>query len=113
MNVYGDTTLTMNSQPTIKQAKETVVFMRWSGQRDKNRKEMYEGDIIKQTYGTKTFIGVMRFRNDLGRFGVEIEDQDEGEIESENGIVEVHASQVKPEIIGNIYENPELIGVKK
>lgn len=85
------------------------VYMQYTGLRDKNGKEIYEGDIVEQEllgnvpldFGS--FIGVVKFidgtymiENAEGTFGVEL------------------FSETNPnEVIGNIYENPELLEESK
>lgn len=64
------------------------------GLRDKNGKEMYEGDIINQGEGYSYQIGKIKFGD--GKFYCTV-GMDWGEIET------------TCEIIGNIYENPELL----
>ena len=74
--------------------------MQFTGLKDKNGKEIYESDIVR-TYGG-TIFRYVEYRKNLfalisASSGVEIEFPDrEGSIE----------------VIGNIYENPELIGDK-
>jgi hypothetical protein len=76
-----------------------VVVLQWTGLKDKKGKEIYEGDIILNEYGHKCEIVwqvhgfyYTRKRWRLGwnkRFA--------------------HLSEDKFEVIGNIYENPELL----
>lgn len=80
---------------------ENFHFMQYTGLKDKNGKEIYEGDILNMTYHGSVYIvkpeikGVIGFENaafivgedrvPLGRIGRSLE------------------------VIGNIYENPELL----
>lgn len=81
----------------------SVVFMQYTGLKDKNRKEIFEGDIIEYIDEGRLF--------DSGKYEVEFED----------GMFYPVAELYHPEwprrwgteytceVIGNIYENPELI----
>ena len=64
------------------------VLMQYTGLKDKNGKEIYEGDILKTKYGTKFSF------NDLVEYHI-------WKMKAPNAFYDV-------EIIGNIYENPEL-----
>jgi len=79
----------------IKVDKETVE--QYTGLKDKNGKEIYEGDIVK--FEDTKHIGIVCLKD--GEFLVE-------ELPKRNAVrllwCEKHA-----EIIGNIYENPELL----
>lgn len=68
----------------------------YTGLKDKNGKEIYEGDIIKS--GTK----LHKVIYDESRCGFNLDDySDDGET--------VQTIHNKLEIVGNIYENPELL----
>lgn len=68
-----------------------IILMQYTGLKDKKGKEIYEGDII-DGYGVVNFIGgryVIVYDKEMKSFEDLLGDDDE--------------------IIGNIYENPELI----
>ncbi len=85
-----------------------VKLMQYTGLKDKNRKEIYEGDIVKRIY----------FMNRIHIFTVEFSDinakfylrQTEAD-KTKNGYMGgIDNQEIRNcEIIGNIYENPELI----
>ena len=74
---------------------DDVNLMQYTGEKDKNSNEIYEGDIIKNTYGTQ--IPMVVTWDDAG-FRT---------LGKHNG--EQYVGYVKDscEVIGNIYENPE------
>lgn len=106
-NIYGD--ITTNSifgkSDTELQWRsfDKAELMQFTGLKDCNGKEIYEGDIVKFTYNGLFLKGEVVFSNG----GWELKGVDYGE---HFRLVEiVHLC----EVIGNIFENPELIGGKK
>lgn len=69
------------------------VFMQYTGLHDKNGKNIYEGDIVKGNY--LKCIGVVKYSEKFCRFQI-----DDWATITPSDIYEV---------IGNIYENPELL----
>lgn len=88
------------SGPTIGQMKQWV-YLEYTGLKDKNGKEIYEGDILRYRYSTIeepliTYkIGQVEYHDAAFVFG-EVMDL-------------LHLFYPSVEVIGNIYENPELI----
>jgi len=83
-------------------------FMQYTGLKDKNNKEIYEGDIVKSIVrdnyvknmdGVKEDINFVKFRGDELRF------------EAHNYLPMNWGGYESIEVIGNIYENPELLEV--
>lgn len=77
---------------------EETPIMQYTGLKDKNGKEIYEGDIIF-LYGSKYKV---IFKTEGARFVLR---NNEFELE----ITFINNNNERMEIIGNIYENPELI----
>ena len=80
--------------------KKDLKIMQYTGLKDKNNKEIYEGDILLDRNNKKPYKVI--FKN--GSFRAEFE----GDFEEYSfDLIDVVAQGC--EIIGNIYENPELI----
>ena len=76
-------------------------LMEWTGLCDKNGEEIYEGDIVKlkNNHG----IGVVKYYDEWGAFVVE-------NVKFKPSVVlGISYYKEEIEILGNIYENPELI----
>lgn len=89
--------------------KADVLLLQYTGLKDKNGKEIYEGDIIKQGDDPNCWFSprVVELKDGawMGQ-GIRIYvDQDRFDYEG-------HPSQNKWEILGNIHEHPELLGAK-
>lgn len=78
---------------TSRTALSDIEIMQFTGLLDKNGKEIYEGDILTGNY-------VVRYEG--GCFVVQLS-------KSETGAVAWLLYRRELEVIGNIYENPELI----
>ncbi len=81
------------------------ILMQYTGLKDKNGKEIYEGDIIRETHSSahipRWFVGVVEWCDGVGAWSWE-HGEDWGMIYS-HGV----------EVIGNIYENPDLLKEKE
>ena len=77
-----------------------VILMQYTGLRDKNGKEIYEGDIV-QTYFTEKIKGGKAVVKYIERSFCMSQNQDDTEMDC------VWFNLC--EVIGNIYENPELL----
>lgn len=86
------------------------IYMQFTGLLDRNGKEIYEGDVL---------IADVNCLSDMGRQGVEVVWWNSGFCTRKIGTtfepVPLHICVVgfRPEIIGNIYENPELLEVQR
>ena len=90
---------------------EDVVLMQSTGLRDKNGQEIFEGDIIINGKD----VMFMKRHNTLGFY---VEQKGKVEFIADGAILEEFEEDAKEiadslEIIGNIYENPELLEDKQ
>lgn len=90
-----------NEQEIIGAYFEDIELMEYTGLKDKNNKEIYEGDIVIHHSKMHKII----FNAEEARFVLR-DDEFEMEIPFTNN------NNRRMEIIGNIYENPELLGDK-
>lgn len=80
---------------------DEIELMQYTGLKDMKDKEIYEGDILFESFGEKYYKVV--FEN--GSFRAEFE----GDFEEHSfDLIDVVAQGC--EVVGNIYENPELLG---
>lgn len=80
---------------------EDYVLMQYTGLKDKNGKEIYEGDIVKgSAYGKEIYTGVVEFYD--ASFVMRID--------GNKGYYRLNKMTFQElEVVGNIYENPELL----
>ena len=87
------------------------ILMQYTGLKDRNGKEIYEGDIVKCCKDGKEFIGEIIW----GKFAKFLVDlcnlKNDGGIYDFSHFIydEVRNRIVNLEVIGNIFENPELL----
>ena len=106
--VMGDLSQHKNGKKFIKcgsavQSYEVIpeTVGQYTGLTDKNGKKIFEGDIVRMFYASGYVeVGVIRYSNDTCRFRFVVEENHIGYGFDDTDIMEV---------IGNVYDNPELL----
>ena len=91
----------MNDYITV--SPDEIELMQSTGLKDKNGKEIFEGDIVKMAtdvYSKLTYYEVVRHRGGAYR------------LESKQHGCELWLRHADCEVVGNVYENPELFEVE-
>ena len=111
MNGMAEIYRNRNQEIELRPRDEDIILMQSTGLKDKNGKEIFEGDVIAiEVDDTGTPINARIFQNSkIGvlMFHVFEDNEDVPMVEL------LEDNSVAFEIIGNIYENPELLEVKE
>jgi uncharacterized phage protein (TIGR01671 family) len=105
--IYKKTKDTCYGFAISRETSDKIILMQSTGLKDKNGNEIFEGDVV-QYQNTKVpsadSKGVIRYFDNWAMFGIDIE-YNEPRALFFNGL----ADHISLEVVGNIYENPELI----
>ena len=91
---------------------EDIELMQYTGLKDKKGKEIYEGDIIKCKMGQREFDAIVEFGNPNSYYswGWQLNRITGNSFNMDILLwVETELDGIECTIIGNIYENPELL----
>lgn len=84
---------------------DEVELMQFTGLKDKNGKEVFEGDVIRDSDG---FEGIVQYDKSYGMYGIAY-------LPTKSNGIDMTFEELKDkywntfEVVGNIYENPELL----
>lgn len=96
--------------PPVWSLDEGNVVEQYTGLKDKNGKDIYEGDICSFTSKTGKHVGVVEWTDNLASFGLRMVKNNFLYTFSELDTMGVNLDTLK--VIGNIHENPELMEEK-
>ena len=83
------------------------ILMQSTGLKDKNGKEIFEGDVVKYKSGCYTYTEEVAYKKNFAGFGVRDANTD---IIFTFWVLAENVDLSSLEVIGNIYQNPELLG---
>lgn len=103
INFCGRETVTVQYNPVKKTCLDSVLLMQYTGAKDKNGVEIYEGDIIQHQSGKYGTDFEIKWSPILCGFTAM-------QIESGHPSPQLNQGTMSYfEVVGNIYENPELV----
>ena len=90
---------------------DMTVLMQYTGLRDKNGREIYESDILKVTgEDGESYVATVKWFGDEGYPAFDLEGIPETWFYGANALATIFQEGVETcEVIGNIFENPELL----
>ncbi|MCR5075089.1 MAG: YopX family protein [Ruminococcus sp.] len=116
-NEYDDFQIYVQPQIITRSGREYVnenTLGQFTGLTDKNGVKIFEGDLVKGTAYSGKFVGVIVWIDEIGGFGVRYRKRQEATAWENSSILKCaskgRTDEFTAEIIGNIYDNPELIG---
>lgn len=87
---------------------DDIELMQYTGLKDKNGKEIYEGDIIHINDDfLNEFNYLVEWNEEYLRYYLYSVDKEK--LNKLGGILEAHLNSLEVEVIGNIYDNPDLL----
>lgn len=87
-------------------AYEEFKLMQSTGNKDKNGKEIFEGDVVKYEVGRNTYTEEVAYDKNFAGFGVK---DAKANVVFTFGEIAEDIDLISLEVIGNKYENPELL----
>ena len=82
------------------------ILMRSTGLKDKNGKEIFEGDVVKYKSGCYTYTEEVAYNKNFAGFGVRDANAD---VILTFWVLAENIDLSSLEVVGNIYQNPELL----
>lgn len=111
----GDHSIIYQTEPDIeKKVVYTDTLGQFTGLTDKNGTKIFEGDIVNGIAYSGKFVGIIVWIDEIGGFGVRYKKRQEATAWENSSILKCasrgRTDEFTAEVIGNIYDNPELIG---
>lgn len=107
MNGMAEIYRNRNQEIELHPRDENIILMQSTGLKDKNGKEIFEGDVV-QYQNTKVpsadSKGVIRYFDNWAMFGIDIEHNEPRAL-----FFNSLADHISLDVVGNTYENPELL----
>jgi len=88
---------------------EKAILMQYTGLKDKNGKEIYEGDVVKEVCYQAPGYSIGEAFSKVEFMDIRHSDTKGWGLTHVSGLDGVYLSFSNCEIVGNIYENPELL----
>ena len=114
MNGMAEIYRNRNQEIELHPRDENIILMQSTTLEDKNGKEIFERDIVKTTrfFGRADEVGGF-YEYDKELIGIVKVLEGAWVIDTGNDVVHLWTEIEENEVIGNIYENPELLEVKQ
>lgn len=112
MNGMAEIYRNRNQEIELHPRDENIILTQSTGLRDENEREIFEGDIVKTTrfFGRADEVGGF-YEYDKELIGIVKVLEGAWVIDTGNDVVHLWAEIEENEVVGNIYENPELLEV--
>lgn len=111
MNGMAEIYRNRNQEIELRPRDEDIILMQSTGLKDKNGKEIFEGDILKVANNDSSWFEVVKYDHDKAMF-ISKEMNLKYEV-PETPLYDLFSPYLfKVEVIGNIWENPDLLGTK-
>ena len=111
INQYGSLMQYGEFEKMKKISRDRYKILQYTGLKDKNGKEIYEGDIVNQKYKLGNRYYLVKYDNTIASFVMKKLNKNNFESNKVGTETRFYTHDCKKsEVVGNKYENPELLG---